>query len=169
MSEQTPQMEEKLKECERILWRTLPLVMHASRSLAREDFADGQSLTPGQYHTLRNIHRGAKSVSDLAACGKISPPAASRHVDELVKLGLLERARDPEDRRSIILALTDEGRSKWNKMVERYHRLFSERMKDLSNEELETIIKGFELLHNAFSDTPIEHDCLVNGGLHHDE
>lgn len=169
MSKQSPHLEENLKHLERILWRTLPLVIHASRSISREGFNDGQSLTPGQYHTLRNIHRGTRSVSDLAACEKISPPAVSRHVDDLVKLGFVERSRDPEDRRSIILALTEEGQNKWDNMVERNHRYFSERMKRLNTEELETIIKGLELLYSVFSDTSIENSCLADGGKHHHE
>jgi len=164
MTEEPSHLEENLKHLERILWRTLPLVMHASRSLARESFADAQHLTPGQYHTLRNIQRGANSISDLAACGKTSPPAASRHVDDLVKLGLVERTRDPEDRRSIILALTEQGQIKWNKMVIRNHRLFSEKMKNLSDEDLQTIIKGLELLYSAFSDTEFENTCMTDGG-----
>lgn len=158
-----------LKRCERTLWRTLPSVMHISRNLAREGLTDGEHLTPGQYHILRNVNRGAKSVSDLASCEKVSPPAISRHVDDLVKMGLLKRSRDPEDRRSIILALTEEGQSKWDKMVERNHHYFSERMKRLSAQELETIIKGLELLYSVFSDTAIEDKCLADGGKHHNE
>ena len=164
MTEKQSVSTDLLKQCERALWRTLPSVMHISRDLARKGLIDGGHLTPGQYHILRNINRGAKSVSDLAEREKVSPPAISRHVDDLVKLGLLERTRDPEDRRSIILALTEEGQSKWDKMVESNHRYFSERMKRLSVEELETIINGLELLYSVFSEQPLENDCHANGG-----
>lgn len=169
MSEQPPNLEENLKRLESVLWRTLPLVMHASRSLARRHFSGEQALTPGQYHTLRNIHRGTKSVRELADCEKVSPPAVSRYVDDLVNMDLLERSRDPEDRRSIILALTEKGQNRWDNMVEQNHRYFSEKMKRLSAEELKTIIKGLELLYSVFSEQPLENNCQTDGGIHHNE
>jgi DNA-binding MarR family transcriptional regulator len=169
MTENNPVSDELLKKCERILWRTLPSVIHASRKLTMEDQSDSTQLTPAQYHILRNIHRGANSISDLADCEKVSPPAVSRHVDDLVKLGLVERTRDTADRRSIILAVTARGQTLWNKMLERNHQLFSEKMRQLSTQEIETIIEGLELLYRAFANQPLENDCEVDGGKHHHE
>jgi DNA-binding MarR family transcriptional regulator len=124
MTENNLVSDELLKKCERILWRTLPSVIHASRKLTPEEKTNRAQLTPGQYHILRNIHRGSNSVSDLAECEKVSPPAISRHVDDLVKMNLVKRTRDTTDRRSIILELTDQGQDIWNKMIERNHQLF---------------------------------------------
>ncbi len=112
---------------------------------------------------------GQKSVSDLAECEKVSPPAVSRHVDDLVKMGLVERTRDTEDRRSIILGLTDQGQTIWNKMIERNHQLFSEKMRQLSTQEIETIIEGLELLYSAFTNQVLDNNCQANGGKHQHE
>lgn len=166
MTEQNTVSDELLRKCERILWRTLPSIQHGVRKLTRED--DDRQLTPAQYHILRYIHRGAKSASNLAACEKVSLPAISRHVDDLVKMGLVERTRDTEDRRSIILALTEQGQVIWNKLVERNHQIFSERMKLLSPKEIEIIIEGLELLYSAFAKEVSECNCQTDGGKHHD-
>lgn len=167
MADQNTVPDELLRKCERILWRTLPSVMHANRRIAQEEFDDDLQLTPAQFHMLRNIHRGAKSVSDLAACEKVTLPAISRHVDDLANLGLVERTRDPEDRRSLILALTEKGQEIWNRMVERNHQAFSEKMKLLSPQEIETIITGLELLYSAFSNEAAECKCEVKEGEQH--
>ncbi len=51
--------DELLKQCERVLWRTLPSVIHATRKLSLDEEQDSKQLTPAQYHILRNIHRGS--------------------------------------------------------------------------------------------------------------
>ena len=166
MIEKNSASDELLKKCERILWRTLPSVIHATRKLTLGEETIGPQLTPAQHHILRNIQRGSKSVSDLAECEKVSPPAISRHVDDLVNMGLVERTRDTEDRRSIILALTEQGQSIWNKMIERNHQLFSEKMSKLSEQEIETIIAGLELLYSAFANENSECTCDPAQGEH---
>ena len=93
MTENYSASDELLSKCERMLWRTLPSVLHGTRKLAQDELFGDLQLTPAQFHTIRNIHRGANSVSDLAACERVSPPAISRHVDDLVNMGLVERTR----------------------------------------------------------------------------
>jgi DNA-binding MarR family transcriptional regulator len=167
MTEKKIASDELLKKCERILWRTLPSVLHANRKLSLENNQNSPQLTPAQYHILRNIDRGANSISDLADCERVSLPAISRHVDDLVKQGLVKRTRDSADRRAIILALTEKGQTVWNKMVERNHQIFSDKMQHLSIQEVETIIKGLELLYSAFANQPLENNCEADGEKHH--
>lgn len=50
------------------------------------------------------------NVTDLASYQGVSTAAASKAVDRLVRLGLLTRTEDPDDRRHIRLALSTEGR-----------------------------------------------------------
>lgn len=169
MTNQTIGSDELLRKCERMLWRTLPSVFHATRKLAQDEFFGDLQLTPAQFHTIRNIQRGANSVSDLAACEKVSPPAISRHVDDLVNMGLVERTRDTTDRRSIILALTKDGQAVWDHMLERNHKIFSEKMKQMSIVDLQTIIAALELLYSAFADESPDFECEADGGKHHHE
>jgi DNA-binding MarR family transcriptional regulator len=53
---------------------------------------------------------GPLRLSDLAQCMGITAPTASRAVDGLVELGLLERLPDPGDRRAVRIDVTRPGR-----------------------------------------------------------
>jgi DNA-binding MarR family transcriptional regulator len=53
---------------------------------------------------------GPMRLNDLAARMGVSAPTASRSVDALVELGLVERAPDPHDRRAVRIDLTAAGR-----------------------------------------------------------
>ena len=144
--------EDALQRCERALWRTLPAILHANRQLTQQEmFSDDFQLTPAQFHILRNIHRGAGSLSDIANCERVSLPAISRHVDDLVNMGLVKRTRDSADRRSILLELTEKGQAVWKKMEELKRQHFFEKLKNLKTSEIEIIIQGLDLLYLAFA------------------
>lgn len=162
--ERLPAGDELIHRCERMVWRTLPFVLHTNRQLTQMHSMTDLQLTPAQFHILRNIHRGAKSISDIAACEKVSLPAISRPVEGLVNMGMVERTRDADDRRSITLALTEYGQQTWNQLLEKSHQNFAEKLKVLSPQEIETIIEGLELLYSAFASEEAECLCETTGG-----
>jgi DNA-binding MarR family transcriptional regulator len=55
---------------------------------------------------------GPVRLSELAERMGITAPTASRAVDGLVELGLLERLPDPEDRRAVRIDVTGPGRAR---------------------------------------------------------
>lgn len=48
-------------------------------------------------------------MSDLTGCARLSPSGLTRLVDKLVRGGLLERVRCPQDARVVYAVLTDSG------------------------------------------------------------
>lgn len=62
------------------------------------------------------------NVTDLATFQGVSTAAASKAVDRLVRLGLLTRTEDPDDRRHICLSLSDEGRQLINTYLNELER-----------------------------------------------
>jgi len=77
------------------------------------------------------IARNGPSLADAAADLAVSKQAASQLVDTLVLRGYLERRPDPEDRRRIILNLTNRGRSAATEIraaVERVDRRFADKV-----------------------------------------
>lgn len=56
---------------------------------------------------------GSRNVQEVAQAMGLSPSRASRVVDSLVRLGLLDRGAADNDRRQQIVTLTPLGRSKW--------------------------------------------------------
>jgi DNA-binding MarR family transcriptional regulator len=48
-------------------------------------------------------------LRDLAAASQLTPPAIGEHVDELERLGYVERVPDPSDRRAKLIRPTERG------------------------------------------------------------
>jgi len=58
-------------------------------------------------------------VGELARCLAVSPGVASKNIDKLERFGLVNRSASPDDRRAILLSVSDEGR----RIVQEYERL----------------------------------------------
>jgi DNA-binding MarR family transcriptional regulator len=85
-----------------------------TRQLARASGAadDGPPMTSTQRLALfETAIGGPLRLSELAERMRITAPTASRAVDGLVDLGLLERLPDPADRRAVRIDLTGPGRT----------------------------------------------------------
>ena len=80
------------------------------------------------------MHLGPISVSSIAACLKLSPPATSHLVDRLVVAGLVGRSEDPIDRRHKRIVITDEGRELIESTHEERTREFTRVLSRLSSE-----------------------------------
>ncbi len=59
---------------------------------------------------------GPMRTKELAESACVDPSTISRQVDELVKLGHVERRADPDDGRVTVLAATDQGRETHRRM-----------------------------------------------------
>jgi DNA-binding MarR family transcriptional regulator len=84
-----------------------------TRQLARASGGpdDGPPMTATQRLALiEAVNEGPLRLSELAARLGITAPTASRAVDGLVDLGLLERLPDPDDRRAVRIDVTRTGR-----------------------------------------------------------
>jgi len=94
---------------ERILEELGRLIRQLSRISSGPD--DGPAMTATQRLALFDlVDSGPLRLNDLAQRMGTSAPTASRAVDALHELGLVERHPDPTDRRAITIELTDDGR-----------------------------------------------------------
>lgn len=67
-------------------------------------------LTGPQFHMLMLINRrGVCNVSDLASAMEVKPSAITVMLDRLVQNGFVERRHDENDRRAVLVSLTDYG------------------------------------------------------------
>jgi DNA-binding MarR family transcriptional regulator len=72
---------------------------------------DGPPMTATQRIALVELGDGGSlRLNDLATRMGVSPPTASRAVEALHELGLVERVPDPRDRRALKIDLTRRGR-----------------------------------------------------------
>jgi DNA-binding MarR family transcriptional regulator len=70
------------------------------------------NLTPAQYSILSLLQeRGACPFKDLAAAHHCSPATMTGIIDAMETKGLVTREPNPDDRRSLLARLTEEGRA----------------------------------------------------------
>lgn len=81
------------------------------QSMMRDEGADEPPITMGQIRALRQVcmQQPPMRMSELAGRLHIARRSATTVVDSLVDRGLLERSDDPDDRRSVLINITDAG------------------------------------------------------------
>jgi DNA-binding MarR family transcriptional regulator len=131
-------------------WETVPATWHTTRSTIRGVAAEKFHLTVEQFQVLRRIRKGSTSVSSLAEASQTSRSAVSKAVDALVRRGLVSRSQDPNDRRNIPLALTDEGLRVMADIFNETEAWLSSCIAHLDAEEVESLLAGMESLRKAF-------------------
>jgi DNA-binding MarR family transcriptional regulator len=96
------------------LLRSTHLFVAAVREILHEDIARELvpvPLTCAQYHLLRLMaldeYHQLREVADLLG---VSPPAATKNVDKLERLGLVVRNQSKGDRRATLLSISPAGR-----------------------------------------------------------
>ena len=136
-------MKENRRRNSKLLMETLELfrgvmlpLWHIIRAQIHELASGEYGITSSQFHTIRRISQGDASVSTLANCMHVSRPNVSRSVDDLVNNGLVNRRRDPDDRRNIQLSLTDKGKKMIKNLHNKYGGILVEQFSILSDEEL---------------------------------
>jgi DNA-binding MarR family transcriptional regulator len=68
----------------------------------------------------------AMPIGELGQRRNLSPSGISRSVDRLVRLGLLERAVNPDDGRSLLVSLTSDGIRRLREAQVTHHRIVRE-------------------------------------------
>jgi DNA-binding MarR family transcriptional regulator len=92
---------------------------------ASEAISRGAGVTPQQYQAMLAIKswpEPAMTMGDLAEQLMLTHHAAVQLVDRLAKAGLAERTASIEDRRSVVLRLTDLGESLVERLAEEHLR-----------------------------------------------
>ena len=102
--------------------RTLPaerlhvgqLLVHLTRLFQTELFdrindAGLEDARLSHTHVTAYIKAEGSRLTDLAAQARMTLPAMAEIVDDLQRLGIVERRPDPSDRRAKLITLTDDG------------------------------------------------------------
>ena len=133
-------------------WETVPPLWSMIRSRIRVSAAADFGVTVEQFHILRYVRRGIKSVSDLASARNISRPAVSQAVEALVQKRLLTRTQDAVDRRYVALALTPEGHALLDAVFGRTKAWMAQRMRAMTREDLLKIVHGMDALQKMLAE-----------------
>lgn len=89
------------------------LMARLQRVMYKESVQKSTGMTTSQIFILRYLDKHQqRKASDIAKVAGLSPGAVTQVCDELVRLGLVDRARSTEDRRVVHVRITDAGRSR---------------------------------------------------------
>ena len=109
-------------------------------------------MTLSQCNALIEIGRaGVLSVNQLADRLNLDKSTASRVSDKLVLDGQLLRQEDPNDRRYVVLQLTNRGTQTYANLEKRMTAYFEEVMAGVDPSEREAMIKGLQTLATALN------------------
>lgn len=111
-----------------------PLLTRVYQMVRRR--SPGWDVTAAQSSVLTTLlDRGPLRMGELAAVEGVRMPTATSVVTRLVKLGLVERTADPQDRRAVQVGLTAQGRIQIDALSAERNANFAELLGRLSAEE----------------------------------
>ena len=110
----------------------------------------GEELSPSQAAALATIDRhGPLTPSELATRERIQRPTATRVLARLEEAGLVDRTRDPDDRRSCLVGVAPEGRRLLARVRTRKDAYLSRRLRDLDADERATLDRAAAILERV--------------------
>lgn len=120
-------------------------VMRFVRRLRYE--REDTSLTLTQLSTLGTLARlGPLTLGELAAAERIQPPSMTRIVSALEGRKLVARETDPNDRRLVIVRLSDEGQDLLAADRRRRDAWLNQRLRELTPDEREALRRAVPVL-----------------------
>ncbi len=105
-------------------------------------------LSPPQFYLLKLMaDDGCQHVGQAAGYLGVTPPAATRSVDKLERLGLVVRSPSAKDRRATLLTVSEKGRH----LVRKYDEAKASRMAQVLEGLNATDVERFSYLLEQFS------------------
>ena len=121
-------------------------VLRLSRRLRSES---GQ-LTEAQYSVVSALcHLGPMSPGQLAEHDKVQRPSMTRTVAALEERGLVTRAAHPDDKRQVVVAVTDAGRDLIREVKRRRNAWLDKRLAKLTPAEREIVAQAAVILRKV--------------------
>jgi DNA-binding MarR family transcriptional regulator len=114
--------------------------------------AGGCDISLVQSHILHEIDRQHQpSIQQVAEALGTDITTFSRQVQSLIKMNLIKKSPDPDDRRVYILSLTTEGRYVATMINQQMNAYLAEVFSHMNDFEKETVIRSIKLLNEAMS------------------
>ncbi|MBC7256662.1 MAG: MarR family transcriptional regulator [Chloroflexi bacterium] len=140
-------MSDPQRQTAEMILHTIPGVM---RTIAGDLRRRGIVPVPAHLGILIALAERPRSLGELADLHAVSPPTMSSSIHRLVSKGWLHCERDPQDRRRLLIHLTEEGWTVLSEIHQRAQEVVLERLKTLSPEACAHLIEGLRLLQQVF-------------------
>lgn len=119
------------------------------KAICKDEF---KNITLNETHVIEAIGEdGASNMTAVAKALDVTTGTLTISVNSLVRKGLVDRVRSEEDRRVVLVSLTDKGRE-LNRRHNQFHdRMIEEITGDLDAEEVQTLARALDKLNGFFS------------------
>ena len=87
-----------------------------------------------------------RRITELAARERVTQPGITLLVNRLEQRGWAERHVDPNDRRVVLVSITEQGEEVLARLRSEYRALFHEEMATLPDEDVCTLASAIEIL-----------------------
>ena len=127
------------------------LVGVSARSLAEVE----ETVTLSQFRTLVVLQaHGQTRLNQLAARLGVGPSTALRSVDRLIAAGFVVRAENQQDRREVVIGLTEEGRELVTEVTERRRDAITEIVRIMEPAQRQLLVDAL-IAFSAAADEPL--------------
>ncbi|MBS4218598.1 MarR family transcriptional regulator [Bacillus sp. FJAT-49711] len=128
------------------LERFIDAVQYVGRMLKRNvrDQASPQGITKTQWFILRHLWKKACTIGELAEKLEVRSSSMSQMIDRMELAGLVQRTTDPQDGRTKIVMLSDEGKKHLETISTAGVELLSDPFSKFSKEEQKVVVELLE-------------------------
>jgi DNA-binding MarR family transcriptional regulator len=109
----------------------------------------GFDLSPSQVFALQELEDKTLTMGELADRLLLERSTVSRLIDNLVKGGFANRILNQDNRREVLVSLTDKGQRSLQQVRERSIQYYESILEMVSEEDQYQILKGFKLFANS--------------------
>ncbi|OUL28432.1 MarR family transcriptional regulator [Nostoc sp. T09] len=150
-----PKLGKPSEECASRVMETVPLLMRFIRADMRSHNAESLSIPQLRSLAFLNRNPGA-SLSEVAEHLGVTCATASTTIERLVQRNLVQRTDHPQERRRIVLNLTEEGKLLLQQSQATTRTHIADILESLTPEQVSHIEEGLALLKNVFEQTEIK-------------
>lgn len=131
---------------------TLGFILNVTNSRLKNEFCRNlkpYEITPEQWGLINILYKGdGISQKELAEKSFKDQPTTARILDILEAKGLINRSISPEDRRTFLVLLTDEGRNLREKLLPIAQKTLRKALKGFKEEEIQQLKNWLILIYN---------------------
>ena len=131
------------------LWRSIADSWKRLKAAAETNLTRA-GLSVAEYRILRVLkEQGSSPMNRFCPATMLSQPTITGIVDKMEQRGLVERVRSKEDRREVLIAITQKGSSAYAEGEEIHRRFVEKTLSDLKTEELTQLVSLLEKVADA--------------------
>lgn len=120
------------------------------QTLRKDEHSD---LTITEIHTIEAIGVDKeKTMSEIAQQLNVTLGTLTTGINKLIRKGYVERNRTEEDRRIVLVKLTEKGKTAYKHHEEFHNEMVQDSVNDLTEEEKEVLAESLEKIKNFFTE-----------------